>query len=178
MASHRHCPGPDCLHRIDQRGYDRKTVLRSTGLSTLVFYFILTIPIGLITQESLYKEETMLTDLDQNFEDKKADSQLQSLKDYVVLHVGAYKMRMMPTLSSMPATIMKAKRSTAILPCSCTTRTMRKSSPRCTETSPSPPARRKAGHLFYQPAHGYLQVPIRNAPPNVKGCVSFVIVLV
>ncbi|MGV2685821.1 hypothetical protein GNF82_15915, partial [Clostridium perfringens] len=50
-------------------GYDRKTVLRSTGLSTLAFYFILTIPIGLITQESLYKEETMLTDLDQNFED-------------------------------------------------------------------------------------------------------------
>ncbi|MEC0203371.1 hypothetical protein P4H39_12070 [Paenibacillus lautus] len=29
-------------------GYDRKTVLRSTGLSTLAFYFILTIPIGLI----------------------------------------------------------------------------------------------------------------------------------
>lgn len=72
-------------------GYDRRTVLRSTGLSTLVFYFILTIPIGLITQESLYKEETMLTDLDQNFVDKKAGSQLQSLKDYVVLHVGAYK---------------------------------------------------------------------------------------
>lgn len=72
-------------------GYDRKTVLRSTGLSTLAFYFILTIPIGLITQESLYKEETMLTDLDQNFEDKKAGSELQSFEDYIVVHAGAYK---------------------------------------------------------------------------------------
>ena len=100
--------GTNCLHRLNQRGYDRKTVLRKTGLSTLAFYFILTIPIGLITQESLYKEETMLTDLDQNFEDKKAGSELQSFEDYIVVHAGAYKTRMMRTLRSMPATTMIA----------------------------------------------------------------------
>ena len=33
----------------------------------------------------------MLTDLDQNFEDKKAGSELQSFEDYIVVHAGAYK---------------------------------------------------------------------------------------
>ncbi|WP_054405343.1 hypothetical protein [Paenibacillus solani] len=72
-------------------GYDRKTVLRSTGLSTLAFYFFLTIPIGLITQDSLYKEETMLTHLDQNYEEKKADGELRSIGDYITVHAGAYR---------------------------------------------------------------------------------------
>ncbi|AWP30639.1 hypothetical protein AWU65_08210 [Paenibacillus glucanolyticus] len=72
-------------------GYDKKTVLRSTGLSALIFYFMLTIPIGLITQESLYKEETMIQSLDQRYEDKQANGQLHGTQDYVIAYVGAYK---------------------------------------------------------------------------------------
>lgn len=72
-------------------GYDRKTVLRSTGISALVFYFILTIPIGLVTQESLYKEETMIQGLDQRYKDKQSNDQLGEANDYVITYVGAYK---------------------------------------------------------------------------------------
>lgn len=70
--------------------YDRKTILRSTGLTALVFYFIVTIPVGLITQDSLYKQETMQAKLDQRFEEKKEKSSLTSLQDHIMVHVGAY----------------------------------------------------------------------------------------
>jgi len=70
--------------------YDRKTVLRSTGLSALVFYFIVTIPVGLITQDSLYKQETMQTKLDQRFEELKEKSSLSSVQDHIIVYVGAY----------------------------------------------------------------------------------------
>ncbi|MEK6994002.1 hypothetical protein [Paenibacillus sp. FSL K6-1566] len=71
--------------------YDRKTILRSTGLTALVFYFIVTIPVGLITQDSLYKQETMLAELDQSFAEQKEKSSLMSVQDHIMVYVGAYK---------------------------------------------------------------------------------------
>ncbi|GAB6927639.1 hypothetical protein JCM10914A_16220 [Paenibacillus sp. JCM 10914] len=70
-------------------GYDRKTVLRCTGISAIVFYCLLTIPVGLVTQNYMYTEETMIQEMDRNFEER-ADL-VVSPDDYVIAHVGAYK---------------------------------------------------------------------------------------
>ena len=67
-------------------GYDRRTILKSTGSSLLIFYCIVTIPVGLITQENLHKEEKMLVALDQKYEKAKSAGS----EEKVIVHVGAF----------------------------------------------------------------------------------------
>lgn len=46
-------------------GYDRKTVLKSTGGAFLSFYIFVTVPVGLVTQQTMYQKEQMIAGLDQ-----------------------------------------------------------------------------------------------------------------
>ncbi|MCM3782527.1 hypothetical protein M3231_06050 [Neobacillus mesonae] len=70
--------------------YDRRTILKSTGLSALVIYFIVTIPVGLIVQESSYKEEKIIEALDQEHVEQRANLNYAAT-DGISLYVGAFE---------------------------------------------------------------------------------------
>lgn len=70
--------------------YDKRTILKSTGISALVIYFCVTIPIGLIVHESSYKEEMMLDELNQEHASPVHKLNAES-NDEVYITVGAFK---------------------------------------------------------------------------------------
>lgn len=73
-------------------GYDKRTILKSTGSSLLIFYCIVTLPVGLITQQNLYREDKMIETLDLRYEERKeALSGITDLGSYIMVHVGAFK---------------------------------------------------------------------------------------
>ncbi|NMO94510.1 hypothetical protein [Paenibacillus lemnae] len=70
-------------------GYDRKTVLKSTGMSLLAFYGIVTFMVVVISQEGKYVEEKMTTAIDERYEEIK-DKLQYSEAPGVLAHVGAF----------------------------------------------------------------------------------------
>ncbi|WP_054958066.1 hypothetical protein [Paenibacillus dakarensis] len=73
-------------------GYDKRTILRSTGGSLIIFYIIVTIPVALFTEQSLYQKDTMISGLDQRFEEnKEMISSTSALESYIKVHIGAFQ---------------------------------------------------------------------------------------
>ena len=73
-------------------GYDKRTILKSTGSSLLIFYCIVTLPVGLITQQNMYREDTMTETLDLRYEERKESlSGITDPGSYIMVHVGAFK---------------------------------------------------------------------------------------
>ncbi|MGM1045465.1 MAG: hypothetical protein ACQEXX_04900 [Bacillota bacterium] len=72
-------------------GYDKRTILKSTGSSLLIFYCMVTLPVGLITQENMHRNETMIEKLDGQFEKRREHvDELTDVQPYIVVHVGAF----------------------------------------------------------------------------------------
>ncbi|MFI2857189.1 hypothetical protein ACH6EH_08585 [Paenibacillus sp. JSM ZJ436] len=70
-------------------GYDRRTTLKSTGWSLVVFYAFVTFTTVIVSQESLYVEEKMVQDMDEYHAEIK-DRLPFSEAPGIVAYVGAF----------------------------------------------------------------------------------------
>lgn len=70
-------------------GYERKTILRSSGLSFLFFYGVSLLTTGIFMQEQKYIEEVMLTRLDERYEEIKHQQHAPPY-DSIIITVGGF----------------------------------------------------------------------------------------
>lgn len=71
--------------------YDGKTVVKNTAISALMVYVFITFILMVVMQDSMYKKETMISELDNEYTESAGKWNKDS-DDDVALYVGAYRL--------------------------------------------------------------------------------------